>query len=286
MASQSVQSVSETSGQGVAQGADGMGAAKDVSVAQRRAEQTAASLAKLGLPKDALPRHIAIIMDGNGRWAQQRDQPRMYGHREGAKAVRAIVTECARLEMDVLTLYSFSIENWKRPADEIEFLMSLYVKYLIAERQEMMDNNVRFVQVGRREGLPAGVLEELDRTIETTSKNTGLTLALALNYGSRTEITDAVRSIVKEVQAGRLDPEAITPGTVSDHLYTAGLPDPDLLIRTAGEMRVSNYLLWQISYAELYVSDVCWPDFNVDQLHQAIRAFAGRQRKYGAVPDR
>lgn len=232
-----------------------------------------------------LPRHIAIIMDGNGRWARQRGKRRMFGHQEGAKAVRAIVTECARLELEVLTLYSFSIENWKRPAEEIEFLMGLYVKYLIAERQEMMDNNVRFVQVGRKQGLPTPVLDELDLTIETTKNNTGLTLALAINYGSRTEITDAVRSIAQEVKSGRLTPSQITQKTVSEHLYTAGLPDPDLMIRTAGEMRVSNYLLWQISYAELYVSDVCWPDFTVECLHEAIRAYAGRQRKFGAVMD-
>lgn len=248
-----------------------------------RARQTEASLAKLGLPQQSLPRHIAIIMDGNGRWARQQGKPRIFGHKEGAKAVRAIVTECARLELDVLTLYSFSIENWKRPSEEIEFLMDLYVQYLIAEREEMMENNVRFVQVGRREGLPQRVLDELDQTVQTTRANSGLTLALALNYGSRTEITDAVRAIADKVKAGQLDPAQITQQTVSDHLYTVGLPDPDLMIRTAGEMRVSNYLLWQISYAELYVSDVCWPDFTVQQLHEAIRSYAKRQRKYGAV---
>lgn len=248
-----------------------------------RADQTAQSLTRLGLPREALPRHIAIIMDGNGRWAQNRGQPRMFGHREGAKAVRAIVTECARLELDVLTLYSFSMENWKRPEDEIEFLMNLYVDYLIAEREQLMDNNVRFVQIGRRHGLPARVLKELDETIRLTAQNTGLTLALALNYGSRTEITDAARAIAEKVKAGQLDPRDITEVVFAQHLYTAGLPDPDLLIRTASEMRVSNYLLWQISYAEIHVTDVCWPDFNVDQLRQAIRAFAGRQRRFGAV---
>ena len=257
----------------------------DQSVLERRRQQTAQSLDKLGLPSNVLPRHIAVIMDGNGRWARQQDMPRMYGHQEGAKAVRAIVTECARLGLDVLTLYSFSIENWKRPTEEIDFLMDLYIKYLIAERQELMDNNVRFVQIGRRPGLPQRVIQELELTIQTTQNNTGLTLALALNYGSRTEITDAVRSIAQQVQDGKMDPSQITEHIVANHLYTAGMPDPDLMIRTAGEMRVSNYLLWQISYAELYVSDVCWPDFKVDQLHEAIRAFAGRQRRYGAVVD-
>jgi len=254
-------------------------------VIEKRQRLTEQSFAKLGLMPDVLPRHIAVIMDGNGRWAKQKNKPRMFGHQEGAKAVRAIVTECARLELDVLTLYSFSIENWKRPAAEIEFLMGLYVKYLISERKEMMDNNVRFVQVGKRKGLPQAVLDELDETIHITRNNTGLTLALAINYGSRTEITDAVRSIAQKVIDGTLSPSEITQKTVSDHLYTAGLPDPDLMIRTAGEMRVSNYLLWQISYAELYVSDVCWPDFKVEKLHDALRAYAGRQRRYGGVID-
>ncbi len=248
-----------------------------------RAEQTAASLAALGLPREALPRHIAVIMDGNGRWARRQGKPRMYGHEQGAKAVRAIVTECARLELEVLTLYSFSMENWKRPAEEVEFLMHLYVEYLIAERAEMMDNNIRFVQIGRREGLPGPVLDELDRTTEETRGNTGLTLALAINYGSRAEITDAVTAIAHKVRDGQLQPTDITEQTIADHLYTAGLPDPDLLIRTASEMRISNYLLWQISYAELYVSDVCWPDFSVEHLRDALREYARRTRRFGAV---
>ncbi|MEX0776008.1 MAG: isoprenyl transferase [Phycisphaeraceae bacterium] len=248
-----------------------------------RAQQTAASFGRLGLAREALPRHIAVIMDGNGRWAQRQGMPRIWGHQQGAKAVRAIVTECARLELEVLTLYSFSIENWKRPAEEVDALMELYVEYLEGETRTMMENNVRFAQIGRREGLPGPVLEALDRTIEQTRGNTGLTLVLAINYGSRTEITDAVRAIAGKVRAGELEPEAITPETISQHLYTAAFADPDLLIRTAGEMRVSNYLLWQISYAELYVADVCWPDFDVEQLHAALRAYAGRLRKYGAV---
>ncbi len=257
------------------------------SIINDRDALTARSLAQLGLPASALPRHVAVIMDGNGRWAVARGKKRMLGHVEGAKAVRAIVTECARLKLDVLTLYSFSIENWKRPADEVNFLMDLYVDYLQQERATMLENNVRFAQVGRREGLPVRVLEELDRTLRATAHCTGLTLALALNYGSRTEITDAVRAIASEVQAGRLKPANITEQTVSQHLYTAQLPtpDPDLLIRTAGEMRISNYLLWQISYAELYVADVCWPDFSVEHLHQAFRAYAQRQRKFGGVAE-
>ncbi len=234
---------------------------------------------------ERLPRHIAVIMDGNGRWAVERGKARMFGHEAGAKAVRGIVTECAHLGIEALTLYSFSLENWKRPADEVDFLMSLYVKYLIAEREEMIGNNIRFLQAGRREGLADSILRELDTTIAATAHCTGLKLILALNYGSRGEITDAVRSIAREVQAGGLDADDITEETISGHLYTAGIPDPDLLIRTAGQMRISNFLLWQISYTELFVSECYWPDFDVAELHRAIRDFAGRDRRFGRVDE-
>ena len=227
--------------------------------------------------------HIAIIMDGNGRWALERKLPRIAGHRAGARTVRDIVIECGRLGVRALTLYSFSIENWKRPETEIEGLMSLYLEYLAKERQELLDNNVRFVQLGRREGLPSKVLAEMDETIEATRHCTGLTLALALNYSSRAEITDAVRDIARKVRDGRVDVAEIDERMISDHLYTARLPDPDLLIRTAGEMRVSNYLLWQISYAEIHVSERFWPDFGVADLHEAIRDYAGRNRRFGAL---
>jgi undecaprenyl diphosphate synthase len=230
-----------------------------------------------------LPRHVAIIMDGNGRWAQAQGKDRTYGHRKGGERIRPLVTQCAKLGLEALTLYSFSTENWSREQEEIDFLMGLYVEYLVAERNELRENNVKFVQIGRREGLPEKVLDELDKTVELTKNNTGLTLALALNYGSRTEITDAVRHIAEKVRTGELSPDAIDEQTVSDHLYTADLPDPDLLIRTAGEMRLSNYLLWQISYAELYVTDTCWPEFDIPQLHKAFDAFANRKRKFGAV---
>ena len=253
-------------------------------VVRARAEQTAASLRRLGLPRSALPRHVAIIMDGNGRWARERHRPRVYGHERGSRNVRAIVTECARLELEALTLYGFSTENWHRPLAEVSFLMGLFRRYLLEQRREMMENNVRYLHVGRREGLPPDVLAELDATVRVTAANTGLKLAVAINYGSRTEITDAVRAIAGRVRAGELDPEAIDESTVAAHLYTAGLPDPDMLIRTAGEMRVSNYLLWQISYAELHVTDACWPDFDVDELHRALRAFAERERRFGGVP--
>ena len=240
------------------------------------------------VPPQKFPRHIAVIMDGNGRWAVKRGLERVRGHQEGAKTVRRIVTECARLRKhhggpDYLTLYSFSVENWKRPVDEVGFIMQMYVDYLRTERATMMENNIRFAQIGRLDNLPDPVLDEVNITLEETKNNDGLTLVLALNYSSRAEITDAVRAIARRVQQGDLAPDEIEEATISDHLYTAGMPDPDLLIRTAGEMRVSNYLLWQISYAELYVSDVLWPDFDVPDLHNAIREFSKRNRRFGAL---
>ena len=239
---------------------------------------------KQGFDVTQLPRHVAIIMDGNGRWAQAMGKNRTYGHRKGAEAVRGIVTECAELGVDALTLYSFSTENWAREKTEVNFLMELYVEYLVAERQTMIDNNIQFRQLGSREGLPASVIGELDRTIEMTRNNTGMTLSLALNYGSRAEITEAVREIAEQVKQGDVQPSEIDESLISSHLYTAGLPDPDLLIRTAGEMRISNYLLWQISYAELYIAKCCWPEFDVKQLHKAFNAFSDRVRKFGGVP--
>lgn len=236
-----------------------------------------------GVPPERLPGHVAIIMDGNGRWAKQRNQPRIAGHRAGARSVREVVTECSRLGIGYLTLYSFSTENWKRPDDEVRGLMDLCVEYLVKERRELTDNNIRFLQIGRREGLPTAVLDELDRTTAVTKSCTGLTLCLALNYSSRTEITDAMRSIADDVQAGRLEPAAIQEATISERLYTAGLPDPDLLVRTAGELRVSNYLLWQISYAEIHVTDVYWPDFGIEDLHRALRDYASRDRRFGGI---
>lgn len=238
---------------------------------------------ELGLSREQLPRHVAIIMDGNGRWANLRGKPRIQGHVEGAANVREIVTHCARLKLDALTLYSFSTENWKRPKAEVDALMELYAEYLIHERQTVMENNVRLIQVGRRQGLPEPVLRELDITQEVSRANTGLTLCLAINYGSRLEIVDAVRAIADKVKTGTLSPQDIDESMIGAHLYTAGVPDPDLLIRTAGEMRISNFLLWQISYAELYVSDVLWPDFRKEHLNEAIRNFAARQRRFGAV---
>lgn len=240
------------------------------------------------IPSERFPRHVAVIMDGNGRWAVQRGLERVRGHERGAVAVRDVVTECARMRKhhggpDYLTLYSFSMENWKRPMEEVSFLMQMYIDYLRNERATMMQNNIRFRQIGRLENLPDEVLEEVEVTLKQTEKNDGLTLVLALNYGSRTEIVDAVRTIARQAAEGRIRPEQIDETVISSHLYTAGMPDPDLLIRTAGEMRISNYLLWQISYAELFVSPVLWPDFGVEQLHEAIVSFAGRNRRFGAL---
>lgn len=246
-------------------------------------EQPLNSQEALGLAPEQLPRHIAIIMDGNGRWAAERSLPRIEGHASGAKVVRSIVTQCARLGIEALTLYSFSSENWTRPKDEIDFLMELYAHYLVAEREEILDNNIKFMQVGRRDGLPQSVLRELDLSTELSKANTGLKLCLALNYGSRREIIDAVKNIAAKVLDGKLRLEQIDEQLMRESLYTAGIPDPDLLIRTAGEHRISNFLLWQISYAEFYVEQVCWPEFSTDHLHEAIKEYARRERRYGGV---
>jgi len=238
-----------------------------------------------GLSPEQLPRHIAIIMDGNGRWASERGLARIQGHQQGAKTVRSVVTHCARLGIEALTLYSFSTENWRRPKEEVEFLMELYARYLVAERDTIMDNDVRFIHIGSREGLPLSVLTEMDKTVEISNGNTGLRLCLALNYGARDEILRAVRSIAGRVAAGELNAEDVDEDLFCDSLYTAGLPDPDLLIRTANERRISNFLLWQISYAEVHFCPTFWPDFGEKQLEEAIRDFAARQRRFGAVTD-
>ncbi len=240
-------------------------------------------LAVAGVPRAALPRHVAIIMDGNGRWARQRGLPRIEGHRSASPAVRETVTQCARLGIECLTLYSFSLENWKRPRSEVDGLMALYAQYLADERGEIMTNNIRLRQIGRRDGLPDAVLRELDCTERLSRENTGMVLCLALNYGARAELTDALRRIALRVQRGELSPEQIDESLIAASLDTAGLPDPDLVIRTAGELRISNFLLWQISYAELYVTPVLWPDFRAEHLHDALQAFAHRQRRFGDV---
>ena len=230
-----------------------------------------------------LPRHIAIIMDGNGRWAVQRGLPRIEGHRRGVTSVRRITEHCARLGIEQLTLYCLSSENWRRPAHELAFLMHLLEQYMIEERSLLMRERIRLSMIGRRDGLPPSTLEELDRTVELCAGNDGLRLCLAINYGSRAEIVDAARALAQEARDGRLDPWQIDEAAVAARLDTAGMPDPDLLIRTAGEMRISNFLLWQISYAELWVTDVTWPDFAEPHLDAAIAAFAARDRRFGGL---
>lgn len=236
-----------------------------------------------GLAREKLPRHIAVIMDGNGRWAQSQGLPRVEGHRRGVKSVREIVEECARLDLAQLTLYCLSSENWKRPQRELDFLMSLLEQYVIEERSEIMRQDLVFSMIGRREGLSPGVLTEVEKTLECSHDNQGMRLCLAVNYGSRAEIVDAVQALAREVVAGSLAPGQIAEEQISSHLYTAGMPDPDLLIRTAGEMRVSNFLLWQISYAELWVTQKCWPEFRRPDLHDALREYALRDRRFGGL---
>jgi undecaprenyl diphosphate synthase len=243
-----------------------------------------AHVAALGFTPAQLPRHIAIIMDGNGRWAQSRSLPRIVGHRRGIQSVRSVVEEGCRLGLDQLTLYCLSVENWKRPPRELTFLMRLLRHFLVVERAELMEQDVRLTMIGRRDGLPADVLRALDHTARLTATNAGMTLCLAVNYGGRAEIADAARRLAEDVRAGALDPNRVDEAVVASYLATAGMTDPDLLIRTAGEMRVSNFLLWQISYAELWVTDVLWPDFRGSDLLAACQAYAARQRKFGGLP--
>ena len=230
-----------------------------------------------------LPRHVAIIMDGNGRWAQLRQKHRVEGHRAGIAAVRDTVETAARLGLEVLTLYAFSIENWKRPQSEVATLMGLLKHYLRSELDTLLGNNIRFRVVGRGHELEPDVKSELERAEARTATNTGLQFNIALNYGGRAEIVDAVRRLVAEVQRRGTSPETIDEADIARHLYTAGQPDPDLLIRTSGELRVSNFLLWQIAYSEIWVTDVLWPDFRRIHLLQAIADFQKRERRYGGI---
>ena len=232
---------------------------------------------------ERLPKHIAIIMDGNGRWAQRQGLPRIEGHRRGVTSVRQTVEECARMHIDQLTLYCLSSENWKRPQHELDFLMHLLEQYMIDERALIMEQNISVSVIGRRDGIPDNVLTEIDKTIELSSTNTGTRLCLAINYGGRREMVDAVRRIVGEIDQGNLSVDDVSEDVISKYLYTSGMPDPDLLIRTAGEMRVSNFLLWQISYAELWVTQKCWPEFETEDLHLAIQDYSNRDRRFGGL---
>lgn len=227
---------------------------------------------------DRLPRHVAVIMDGNGRWARQRGLPRVEGHRAGINAVKAAVEFCARLEIQALTLYAFSAENWKRPADEVNTLWSLLQRYLRQELSTLLKHRIRFTPIGRLEGLPDRVQSELERAAEETRANDRMRLVIALNYSGRLELVDAVNQWLAE---GGVPP--ITEDQLGAHLYTADLPDPDLLIRTSGEMRLSNFLLWQVAYSEIYVADVLWPDFRGRHVLEAVLAFQKRERRYGGI---
>jgi undecaprenyl diphosphate synthase len=224
-------------------------------------------------------------MDGNGRWARRRRRARIWGHRAGVASVRAAAIECARLGIDRLTLYAFSQENWKRPPREVGVLWRLLRQFLVRERDEIMENDIRFTAVGRLDGLPAAVRAELEETRRRSAGNRGMVLCLALNYGGRAEIVDAARALAAAAVRGEIRPEEIDEAALARRLHDPGAPDPDLLVRTAGEMRVSNFLLWQISYAEFHVTPVCWPDFREEHLHAALRDYAGRDRKFGALAD-
>jgi undecaprenyl diphosphate synthase len=234
------------------------------------------------LDLERLPRHVAVIMDGNGRWAQKRHLPRIAGHRSGTQSARTTIETCARLKIEALTLYAFSVENWRRPKTEIDFLMALLREYLRKEMPLLQKNNIRMRFLGRIDELPAGVQNDVRDAMEQTAENKGMVLCVALNYGGRAEIVDAMNAILSE-RNGHGAPHKVTEEQLSRHLYTDGLPDPDLLIRTSGEMRVSNFLLWQIAYAEIFVTETLWPDFNRARLLEALMEFQKRERRYGGI---
>lgn len=235
------------------------------------------------LQQDRLPRHVAVIMDGNGRWAKQRGLPRFMGHRRGVDALKDLLRCCRDWGIEALTAYAFSTENWGRPSEEVEFLMTLFERVLRQELREMMEENVRIRFVGNLEVLPRSLQSEIARAVEQTASNQGIQFTVATNYGGRQEILQACRAIAQRVQQGELNPEDIDEALFDRHLYTAGICDPDLLIRTSGEMRLSNFLLWQMAYGEIYVTDTLWPDFDREQFHQALSAYQRRERRFGKV---
>jgi len=238
---------------------------------------------KAFLDKEKLPKHVAIIMDGNGRWADRRSLPRTAGHRAGIESVHVAVELCGELEIPVLTLYAFSAENWKRPSREVNALMRLLLEQLRERTSELNENNVQLRVIGNMDRLPGRVVREINRSIDATKDNTGLILNLALSYGSRQEILKALRSIIADVNEGKLKADNINEDVFAQYLYTADLPDPDLLIRTSGEMRISNFLLWQLAYAEIYVTDVLWPDFRRKNLLLALLSYQQRERRFGGT---
>ncbi len=243
------------------------------------------SLKQRILDRDDLPAHIAIIMDGNGRWAKERNLPRLAGHNEGVNSVREVVRACGELGIEVLTLYTFSVENWSRPPSEVSALMQLLVKTIRREVDELMENNVKLNVVGAMGDLPPEPRRSMESAIERTANNTGLNLNLALSYGGRMEILDAVKSVCRDVEAGELSLDALDECVFRRYLYTADFPDPDLLIRTSGESRLSNFLLWQIAYTEIYITSVYWPSFRRKELYQAILNYQSRERRYGKVSE-
>jgi undecaprenyl diphosphate synthase len=230
-----------------------------------------------------LPYHVAIIMDGNGRWAKKRILNRIEGHKKGADVVRLIVRASREIGISILTLYAFSTENWQRPKTEVAALMTLLKNFLKSEQKEMLDNNIRLNTIGQIERLPKDVQQVLNKTIALTKKNSGLILNLALSYGGRAEIVRMVQKIAKKTKEGNIDPDLITPELISDFLYTKGMPDPDLLIRTSGEMRISNFLLWQIAYTEIFITETLWPDFSKKEFLQILKHYKNRERRYGKV---
>src|ERR1700693_1241918 len=239
----------------------------------------------LELDADRLPQHIAVIMDGNGRWAQRRHLPRVAGHRAGVQSARTVIETCARLHIPALTLYAFSMENWRRPKAEIDFLMRLLREYLRKELPTIHRNNIRLLVIGRTDQLPSAVRADVERAMEQTAANSGMKLAVALNYGGRAELFDAFNRILDCMRHNGLANAPVDEEMISQHLYTAGLPDPDLLIRTSGEMRVSNFLLWVIAYAEIYVTETLWPDFSRAQLYEALLDFQKRERRSGGLAE-
>ena len=234
-------------------------------------------------PAGAVPKHVAIIMDGNGRWAQQRGLPRAKGHEKGAESVRVAIKTCKKLGIKYLTVYAFSVENWNRPKAEVEALMNLLKKFLRNEEREFHENHIRLRAIGRLSDLPKSVRRELNHVMQATEHYKDATLVLALSYGGRTEIANAARELARKVKAGTLEPEAIDEAAISANLYAPDIPDPDLMVRTSGEMRISNFLLWQLSYAELDITDTLWPDFREEQLTKAVEEYGRRHRRFGRV---
>jgi undecaprenyl diphosphate synthase len=247
------------------------------------AQQTELRVLPSDLKRELLPRHVAVIMDGNGRWARHRGLPRIMGHKRGVDALKGLLRTCDDWGIETLTAYAFSTENWKRPAEEVDFLMTLFQVVLRQELRDMMKENVRIKFAGNLKALPPSLQEQIQEAMEETQNNRGIQFTVATNYGGREEILSACRAIAQQVKDGLLEPDEIDEEVFERHLYTAGIEDPDLLIRTSGEMRISNFLLWQIAYTEIYVTDVFWPDFDRNQFHQALSSYQQRNRRFGKV---